>query len=97
MPTVPRFTLQAALLSQGGRCFYCGRHLVMTIPGRTKQPRNAATADHLTPASLGGTEALWNIVAACSPCNYAKGGRRPTTLELERKAALGVDRQKLPV
>lgn len=97
MPTVPRFTLQAALAQQQGRCFYCNRPLVMTIPGRTKQPRNAATADHLTPAALGGTEALWNIVAACSPCNYAKGGRRPTALELERKAALGVDSLRLPV
>ena len=88
MSSVPRPTLRAALDQQGGRCFYCGRPLRL-IPLSTRcGPRDAATADHLVPIVCGGTEDLWNIVAACAPCNERKGFRYPTKDERYRKAEL---------
>ena len=45
------------------RCAYCG--------GR------AATVDHVLPRSRGGADAWLNTVAACGPCNNAKGDRTP--------------------
>jgi len=35
----------------------------------------AATPDHLTPVSHGGTSDAANIVPACAPCNFARGNR----------------------
>jgi len=52
-----------ALTAQGGYCKYCLRPL----------PRNAATADHRRPKAAGGNDYPSNIVAACQPCNSAKG------------------------
>lgn len=78
--------LRMALEQQGGRCFYCSCALVIPRRRCDRGARNAATADHLTPQALGGTEALTNIVAACARCNVAKGMRRPTAEELARKA-----------
>lgn len=42
-----------------GRCVYCGR--------------KARTIDHLIPHSLGGADVVDNLVAACWPCNQARG------------------------
>jgi 5-methylcytosine-specific restriction endonuclease McrA len=78
--------LRIAFEQQGGLCFYCGRLLVLPRRRCDRGARNAATADHLTPQALGGTEALTNIVAACAACNVRKGMRRPTAEELARKA-----------
>lgn len=47
----------------GGRCQYCGRAL---HPG-------AWTLDHKQPLARGGETTLENLVAACEPCNMAKG------------------------
>jgi 5-methylcytosine-specific restriction endonuclease McrA len=41
-------------------CAYCGRE--------------ANTVDHIIPVSLGGDMHPTNLVAACRPCNSAKGG-----------------------
>lgn len=43
-------------------CHYCQRDL--TWP--------AATADHIVPLCLGGTNAYYNLVLACGPCNVGK-------------------------
>jgi hypothetical protein len=52
-----------ALRAQGSRCFYC------------KAPLSwwSATADHKHPKSKRGRLREDNIVAACEPCNQAKG------------------------
>jgi 5-methylcytosine-specific restriction endonuclease McrA len=42
-------------------CYYCGQ--------------DATTVDHLLPRSKGGNDSMDNLVAACTKCNYAKGGR----------------------
>ena len=42
-------------------CFYCGQE--------------ANTVDHVIPRRLGGLDSDDNLVAACSRCNYSKGGR----------------------
>jgi 5-methylcytosine-specific restriction endonuclease McrA len=35
----------------------------------------ATTVDHLYPVAKGGDDSLDNLVAACGPCNYAKGSK----------------------
>lgn len=42
-------------------CYYCGQE--------------AFTVDHIVPRKLGGDDSMDNLVAACSRCNYRKGGR----------------------
>lgn len=47
---------------RGLPCHYCGA------------PK-AGTVDHVIPVSRGGTNDASNLVPACGPCNYSKGGR----------------------
>ncbi len=50
----------------GGQCFHCNR---------TIQPRDLEfTLDHLRPKRDGGEGYLHNLVIACRPCNWSKGG-----------------------
>lgn len=61
---IPVATRRAVLARDGHACLYCGRR------------RSAAVSlqlDHLYPYSLGGTDDAENLVAACAPCNLAKG------------------------
>lgn len=37
--------------------------------------RPATTANHITPRHLGGCDEMWNLEAACVPCNMGAGGR----------------------
>lgn len=53
-----------------GRCFYCGKAL--TLNGKWH-------IEHQMPRALLGPDELPNLVAACPPCNLAKGSR--TALE----------------
>lgn len=53
-----------------GRCFYCGKAL--TLDGTWH-------IEHQMPRALLGPDELPNLVAACAPCNLAKGSR--TALE----------------
>lgn len=53
----------AALKAQKGRCKYC----------RAPLSHSKATADHMWPRCRGGAVVRSNIVAACAPCNAAKG------------------------
>lgn len=53
------------LLRDGHACRYCGdRHRPLTV-------------DHVWPRSRGGRTTWDNVVAACGPCNRAKGDRTP--------------------
>ncbi len=54
----------------GGRCFYCGTAL--SLEGQWH-------IEHQMPRALMGPDELVNLVAACAPCNLAKGDR--TALE----------------
>lgn len=60
----PAFTRFNVFLRDRFSCQYCGR-------------RDDLTFDHLVPRSRGGLTTWENVVAACSPCNLAKGSRLP--------------------
>ena len=80
---------RAVLLRDAFTCQYCGR-------------KDDLTFDHLVPRSRGGLTRWDNVVAACAPCNLAKGGflaeevglrpyqlpYRPTVFELHRNGRL---------
>lgn len=51
------------LQAQGFHCYYCRDH------------RADLVKDHKTPISRGGSDAIDNIVAACSKCNWQKGNK----------------------
>lgn len=51
------------LLRDSFTCHYCGlQHPKMVV-------------DHMVPLSLGGTDDLGNLVAACEPCNRSKSAK----------------------
>lgn len=54
---------EAALRAQGGRCKYCLTPLTL----------KSVTVDHVIPRAKGGSNLSHNKVAACEPCNRAKG------------------------
>jgi 5-methylcytosine-specific restriction endonuclease McrA len=60
----PAFTRFNVFLRDGFACQYCGQEDDLTF-------------DHVIPRSKGGRTVWENIVAACAPCNLAKGGRSP--------------------
>lgn len=53
-------------------CFYCGHQ--------------ATTEDHKIPVTRGGSEDDSNLVAACGPCNFSKGGKTADEFIAQRKA-----------
>ena len=59
----PSCSKDAVKRRDGFRCGYCGGY--------------ADTVDHILPASRGGALSWLNTVAACKPCNNAKGDRTP--------------------
>ncbi len=60
----PAFTRFNLFLRDGFECAYC------------RSP-DELTFDHVIPRRLGGKTSWTNIVAACSSCNFKKGGRLP--------------------
>ena len=60
----PAFTRFNLFLRDGFACVYCGSPDELTF-------------DHVIPRRLGGKTKWDNIVAACSSCNWKKGGRLP--------------------
>ncbi len=60
----PAFTRFNVFLRDRFACQYCGGHEDLTF-------------DHVIPRSRGGLTTWDNIVAACSACNFAKGGKMP--------------------
>lgn len=61
----------------GGRCFYCGTALA--VDGKWH-------IEHQMPKALMGQDELPNLVAACVPCNLAKGDRTALEFITERKS-----------
>jgi len=86
----PAFTRFNVFLRDRFACQYCGT------------ADDDLTFDHVVPRSLGGTTTWENVVAACSGCNLAKGGKlaaqarmwpahkpiRPTVYQLHRNGRL---------
>ena len=65
----PAFTRFNVFLRDRFTCQYCGAHDDLTF-------------DHVTPRSKGGHTTWDNVVAACSPCNLAKGGYLPHEVKM---------------
>ena len=61
------FTRFNVFLRDRFACQYCSAAL----------PTHDLTFDHVVPRSLGGRTNWENVVTACSPCNFRKGGRLP--------------------
>lgn len=87
----------AAIIEQGGLCYYCDRPMWLggedalaayrAEHGLTrKQARlRLATAEHLVPRSEGGASDRANIAAACRYCNTRRHfGKRVLSAELYR-------------
>lgn len=54
--------LRAAILRRDNHvCYWCGKH--------------ATTVDHLTPRAIEPSDSPTNLVAACTTCNYRRGGQ----------------------
>lgn len=53
-------------IRSGGCCHYCGKPLKL---------EGEWHIEHQMPQALGGSDAAVNLVAACAPCNLAKGAR----------------------
>jgi hypothetical protein len=68
---------KVVLHRDGFKCWYCGKV--------------ATTVDHLKPKSLGGTESLDNLVAACKPCNSSKKAKWTDRLALSRDWEVEMD------
>src|SRR3954452_9893002 len=67
--TNPAFTRFNVFLRDRFACQYCGE-------------RDDLTFDHIIPRSRGGLTTWENVVAACSPCNLAKGDRLPREVDM---------------
>ena len=57
-------------------CFYCNASGSIALH-----------VDHVIPASLGGTDDQWNLVAACRDCNLGKTDGMPTQEMVDRARA----------
>lgn len=66
-PRAVALTRRNLIARDGHRCQYCGDVL----------PPRELTVDHVMPRSRGGGSTWENLVAACGPCNRAKGDRTP--------------------
>lgn len=58
------YHIDALVMSQGGYCAICANPF-----------RDTATVDHIHPVSLGGSNDIANLQAACMPCNSFKRDR----------------------
>jgi len=62
----------AAYISQGGKCYWCGAQMIIKTKKNASQVWNdprVCTADHLEWQAVGGKTTRDNIVAACRDCN----------------------------
>ena len=71
--TLYGWQLRAYVFHQNGhRCFYCG------------EQRKRLTLDHVIPKSLGGTDRVVNLTAACMKCNQLKYNQLPEEFLADR-------------
>lgn len=78
--TLPRHVRFGVLERCNFSCFYCGLPAaggVVTLQ-----------IDHVIPRSIGGTDAPWNLVAACQPCNIGKSDIMPDSSLIQAAADL---------
>jgi 5-methylcytosine-specific restriction endonuclease McrA len=64
------FCKKNVFIRDGFKCAYCGTHKLRL------------TIDHIIPKSRGGKSTFENCVAACKPCNLAKGDRTPSEVSM---------------
>jgi 5-methylcytosine-specific restriction endonuclease McrA len=64
------FCKKNVFIRDGFKCAYCGTN------------KSRLTIDHIIPKSRGGRSNFENCVAACKPCNLAKGGRTPSEVNM---------------
>jgi hypothetical protein len=72
------------------RCFYCSKKIYLWVAVRYGEsiPQDRATVDHFIPLSLGGADAISNVVLSCQECNSLKGNQRPTAQDIHNWNAL---------
>lgn len=69
---------------QGFRCCYCGPRF-----GKKGTPLGA-TIEHLKPRSLGGTNTMENLAAACLHCNQHRGKQMNRTRQKRNQTRTAV-------
>ena len=67
-----KIILNVLFLNQNQLCYWCNKPIFLCRK-REKSKPDTATIDHVRPRSLGGTDNLENLVAACYKCNSEKG------------------------
>lgn len=65
--TKVKFSRKTLFRRDRHQCQYCG----------TEMSPVDLTLDHIVPVCQGGATTWENLVTACKPCNYKKGGRTP--------------------
>lgn len=91
-----RRVLRAVLTLQDGKCWWCGK----SIEIGTRNIKMLATTEHIKPFSDGGKNGIDNCVAACLPCNKARGTKsywqtHPTMQETHRFRLLGASSKEI--
>lgn len=74
-PTIPAAIRAAVYGRDGWQCMYCG-HQFTPVPSGAPEDQEYALwleLDHIKPYSLGGTDTVENLRAACSSCNRRRG------------------------
>lgn len=71
-------------LSKYGKltCEYCGKANLRVGQGGHSD-HNIATIDHFIPTHMGGDNSWKNLYLVCAKCNFDKGGKHPSELEIE--------------
>jgi len=66
--SVTKVSLNALLMDQDSKCFYCNCLLDFNI-------KRSVHLDHYIPLSKGGTHSIDNVVWSCASCNLTKGSK----------------------
>jgi len=69
--------IQLQFKAQGGRCWWCGKKLKLTVKHNTRT-RIGYDVDHRIPLTKGGSNDPSNLVLACPSCNSSKRDRLPS-------------------